>query len=144
MHPRARFLRRLRLWWEVHRHRMAPEVAGRIETAQAAGLFRLLVGRVRDYAEQGGSVTVFYRPRGKEQPERLEAARAINCAGPSAEYERMPDPLVRSLLANGTARPDPLRLGLDVTTNCACCTATAASLAGSSPSARSPREHSGK
>jgi uncharacterized NAD(P)/FAD-binding protein YdhS len=119
LRDRARFLRHLRPWWEVHRHRMAPDVADRIEAARAAGQFRLLVGRVRDYTEQGGSVTVRYRPRGKEQPERLEVARVINCAGPSADYDRMPDPLVRSLLAKGTARPDPLRLGLDVTANCA-------------------------
>ena len=119
LRDRDRFLRHLRPWWEVHRHRMAPEVADRIEAARAAGQFHLLIGRVRDYAEQDGRVTVFYRPRGKEQPEQLEVARVINCAGPSADYDRMPDPLVRTLLTDGTARPDPLRLGLDVTTNCA-------------------------
>lgn len=52
-------------------------------------------------------------------PEVLRVARVINCSGPGADYDRIAHPLVRSLLAEGTARPDPLRLGLDVTANCA-------------------------
>jgi uncharacterized NAD(P)/FAD-binding protein YdhS len=43
----------------------------------------------------------------------------VNCAGPDADYSRIRDPLVRSLLANGMVRPDALCLGLDVTGNCA-------------------------
>ena len=43
----------------------------------------------------------------------------INCAGSGADYDRIADPLVRRLLAEGTARPDALRLGLDVTGTCA-------------------------
>ena len=51
--------------------------------------------------------------------ERLFAARVINCAGPDADYSRIRDPLVRTLLGRGLIRPDPLCLGLDVTANCA-------------------------
>ena len=36
-----------------------------------------------------------------------------------ADYDRIADPLVRSLLADGVVRPDALRLGLDVTQGCA-------------------------
>jgi uncharacterized NAD(P)/FAD-binding protein YdhS len=49
----------------------------------------------------------------------LEAARVVNCSGPGCDYDRIQHPLVRSLLADGQVRPDPLRLGLDVTGNCA-------------------------
>ena len=34
---RRRFIRHLRPWWDVHRHRIAPAVAERIETMQARG-----------------------------------------------------------------------------------------------------------
>jgi uncharacterized NAD(P)/FAD-binding protein YdhS len=43
----------------------------------------------------------------------------INCSGPSCDYDRTTDPLLRDLLDRGLARPDPLKLGLDVTATCA-------------------------
>jgi uncharacterized NAD(P)/FAD-binding protein YdhS len=119
MPDRRRFLRHLRPWWDVHRHRMAAEVADRIDAARASGQLRILVGRVRDYAVRSDRVEVAYKPRGQERLDRIEAVRVVNCAGPGADYDRISDPLVRSLLQHGVVRPDPLRLGLDVTANCA-------------------------
>ncbi len=114
---RRRFLRHLRPWWDVHRHRMAPAVADRIDAARATGQFRVLVGRVRDYAVRGDRVEVTYRPRRQDATAVIETARVINCAGPGADYDRISDPLIRGLLRDGVVRPDPLRLGLDVTAN---------------------------
>jgi uncharacterized NAD(P)/FAD-binding protein YdhS len=119
LRDRARFLRHLRPWWDVHRHRMAAEVAGRIEAARANGRLSILAGRVRTYAVQGNQVRVTYKPRGEEQLAIVDTARVVNCAGPGADYDRISDPLIRALLQRGVIRPDPLRLGLDVTANCA-------------------------
>lgn len=116
---KARFLRHLRPWWEVHRHRMPPAVADRIEAAQARGQLRVRAGRIRGYEEAGDAVDVVFCPKGGQAPKTLRAARVINCSGPGADYDRIAHPLVRGLLAEGTARPDPLRLGLDVTAGCA-------------------------
>lgn len=116
---RQRFLRHLRPWWDVHRHRMAGPVADRIDAARASGQLRILVGRVRDYAIEGQQVDVLYRPRRQECLATVRVARVINCAGPGADFDRISDPLIRSLLRDGVVRPDPLRLGLDVTGNCA-------------------------
>ncbi|MBV9747837.1 MAG: FAD/NAD(P)-binding protein [Acetobacteraceae bacterium] len=122
---RVRFLRHLRPWWEVHRHRMAGPVADRIEAAQANGQMQVRAGRIRGYERTtDGMVEVAFRPRGGERlgDERLatlRVARVVNCSGPGADYDRIAHPLVRSLLRDGTARPDALRLGLDVTSTCA-------------------------
>jgi uncharacterized NAD(P)/FAD-binding protein YdhS len=116
---RRRFLRHLRPWWEVHRHRMAGAVAARIDAARESGQLRILVGRVRDYAIKGDRAEVLYRPRREATLVPLEVVRVVNCAGPNADYDRIADPLIRGLLHDGVARPDPLRLGLDVTGNCA-------------------------
>ena len=127
---RVRFLRHLRPWWEVHRHRMAGPVADRIEAAQASGQLQVGAGRIRSYERVAdGMVEVAFRPRGRERlgrerlgEERLSTrrvARVVNCSGPGADYDRIAHPLVRSLLRDGTARPDALRLGLDVTSTCA-------------------------
>ena len=41
-------------------------------------------------------------------------AAVVNRTGPNPDPTRPPSPLVDALLARGLARPDPLRLGLDV------------------------------
>ncbi len=116
---KARFLRHLRPWWEVHRHRMAGQVADRIDRARAEGQLHVHAGRVRRYETTGDTVQVLFRPRGTDGSETLRVARVVNCSGPTADYDRISDRLIRSLLDEGTARPDPLRLGLDVTGTCA-------------------------
>jgi uncharacterized NAD(P)/FAD-binding protein YdhS len=116
---RKRFLRHLRPWWDVHRHRMAARVADRIDAARASGQFRMLVGRVRDYAVRDGLVEVSYRPRRQDRLAAITVSRVVNCAGPGADYDRIQEPLIRDLLRDGVVRPDPLRLGLEVTGNCA-------------------------
>lgn len=116
---RRRFLRHLRPWWDVHRHRMAGPVADRIDAARNTGQLRIITGRVRAYTINDSRVDVLYRPRGADIDQTITVSRVVNCSGPGADYDRIGEPLVRNLLANGVVRPDPLRLGLDVTVSCA-------------------------
>jgi uncharacterized NAD(P)/FAD-binding protein YdhS len=104
-----RFLRHLRPWWDVHRHRIAPQAAARIEGLRSAGRLEVVAGRIRRV--EGGTVTI--ARRGGGELERRFAA-VINCTGPEGGIERVADPLIRQLLASGRARPDRLGLGLDV------------------------------
>jgi len=112
---KSRFLRHLRPWWDVHRHRLAPDVSCRIDAARARGQLRIHAGRIDSIAADGNVATVTYRPRGKAERHELQVARVVNCAGPACDFDRIPHPLVRRLLADGTVRPDAHRLGLDVT-----------------------------
>jgi uncharacterized NAD(P)/FAD-binding protein YdhS len=116
---KKRFLRHLRPWWDVHRHRMAGPVADRIDAARASGQLRIQAGRIRAYDVDGDMVRATVVLRGASSPTGISAARVINCAGPGADYDRIDHPLVRKLLDDGTVRPDPLRLGLAVTGTCA-------------------------
>jgi uncharacterized NAD(P)/FAD-binding protein YdhS len=116
---RQRFLRHLRTWWDVHRHRIAAPIAARIGAAQASGQLRIHAGRLRGYEIAGGSMTVRFRPRGGDAIATLSVARVLNCSGPATDYRCVADPLVRSLLLSGLGRPDPSRLGLDVSATCA-------------------------
>jgi uncharacterized NAD(P)/FAD-binding protein YdhS len=98
---------------------MAAAVADRIDAVRSSGQLRIIAGRVREYVVERDRADVVYRPRRQEALERIEAARVINCAGPGADYDRISDTLIKGLLHEGVVRPDPLRLGLDVTGNCA-------------------------
>lgn len=111
---RARFIRHLRPWWDVHRHRVAPEIGARIDTAQASGQLVFHAGRIEGYRIDGSMVHVEYRSRAGAGFKSLRVARVINCSGPSSDYRRIDDPLIQSMLESGIVRTDPSRLGLEV------------------------------
>jgi len=112
---RRRFLRHLRAWWDVHRHRIAPQVAAKITKMQADGRLQIIAGTLTDAVADGGSARVCYRPRGRDDLVTLTARRIVNACGPQGDLLRTEEPLLRRLLDRGLIRPDPLRIGIDVT-----------------------------
>ncbi|VXC86544.1 FAD/NAD(P)-binding protein [Sphingomonas sp. AX6] len=111
---RSRFLRHLRPWWDVHRHRLAPEVAARIEALRANGRLTIVSGKTMDAREHDDGVAVEWRPRGHDKAETLVVQRIINCTGPLGDLDRTTDPLLRDLTARGLIRADAHRIGIDV------------------------------
>jgi uncharacterized NAD(P)/FAD-binding protein YdhS len=114
LQARASFLRHLRTIWDVHRHRLAPAVAERLQALQDSGQLTIEAGRIRSIeAAPEGGIAVSWTPRGWREAVSVVAQRVIDCVGPATDYARIAEPLVRQLLADGLARPDTLRLGLD-------------------------------
>lgn len=111
---RARFLRHLRPWWDVHRHRIAPSIASRIAGMEAAGRLRIAGGRILHADLAGDRAEVRWQPRGTATIETIRAARIVNCTGPLADIRKAGDSLLDALLGDGRIRPDALRLGIDV------------------------------
>ena len=111
---RDRFLRHLRPWWDVHRHRLAPAVAARIAELIDRGQLTIVAGKPGRYVPRRGGVAVTYRPRGADAETTLDVRRIVNCTGPQGDLARSGEPVLRSLIAGGHARADPARLGLDV------------------------------
>jgi uncharacterized NAD(P)/FAD-binding protein YdhS len=111
---RRRFLRHLAAWWNVHRHRMAPEVAAKIDALREASRFDVAAGRIDRMTLEAGAVEVVWTPRGQTTPKVRRVAQVINCSGPRGDLARSGDTLIGALLAEGLVRPDACRLGLDV------------------------------
>jgi uncharacterized NAD(P)/FAD-binding protein YdhS len=111
---RARFLRHLRPWWDVHRHRLAPSVANRIEAMRAGGRLTILAGKVTEAEADGDRVRLSYRPRHAEIEETLTVRRIVNGTGPQGDLTATHEPLLVNLRERGLLRPDPLRIGIDV------------------------------
>ncbi|CAN5168267.1 FAD/NAD(P)-binding protein [soil metagenome] len=112
---RTAFLRHARAYWDVHRHRLSPEISARIGQMRADGRLRILAGRLRTVGLRGPEgVEAIWRPRGEISAQRLSVDLVVNCTGPSADIERSTEPLLAALVRQGLIRADPLRLGLDV------------------------------
>jgi len=111
---KLRFLRHARPYWEVHRHRIAPEIGGLIGYQLLNHHIRPHAGRITSYQEDNHGVEVTYRERKSGKEQTLRAERVINCTGPETDFRRLDNPLVSSLLNHHLARPDGLFLGLDV------------------------------
>ena len=111
---RARFLRHLRPYWDVHRHRLAPSVAARVDALCAAGRLRFAAGKLVSARAAGTRALLRWRPRGADAMVETCAARIVNCTGPQGDLMRSAEPLLRHLLDAGLIRPDALRIGLDV------------------------------
>jgi uncharacterized NAD(P)/FAD-binding protein YdhS len=116
---RRRFLEHARPWWDIHRHRMAPEVETKIRALRESGQLRTLSGRILEVDAKREGASVLIRPRASEAELRLDVSRIVSCRGLTSDPRRSSNPLVAQLLAEGYARVDPLGIGLDVDNNCA-------------------------
>jgi uncharacterized NAD(P)/FAD-binding protein YdhS len=119
LHARRRFLEHLRAWWEVHRHRMAPEIEMRVSQALAGGRLNLMAAKLTDIDLNADGALVRYRRRGKRENESLQVKAIVDCTGIVRDPRASANPVIRSLFDQGLARPDRLRIGLDIGTDCA-------------------------
>ncbi len=115
---RMRFLRHLRPYWDVHRHRIAPEIGDRIDAMQRDGRLSLEAGKLVSVEPSGAAAKVIWRRRGAAATEELCVARIVNCTGPRGNVTRSGEPLLDQLVSVGRIRPDPCRIGIDIDSDC--------------------------
>ena len=109
---RKRFLRHVRPYWEVHRHRLPQSSWAALHALRRRGTLHVHAGRILGLTSIGDRVRVTWRPRGGGTAATLEVDRVINCTGPDYDVRRSRERLLRLLLAQGIAVADPLGLGL--------------------------------
>jgi uncharacterized NAD(P)/FAD-binding protein YdhS len=110
---RRRFLRHARSYWEIHRHRCAPEVTQRIAGLRATGRLAILPGRIVEIASDRDRLAVQYRPRGATGTRTVTVDAVIDATPPCSDVRRLDDALIRALLDAGLLRRDALRLGIE-------------------------------
>jgi uncharacterized NAD(P)/FAD-binding protein YdhS len=114
LEEQRRFLRHARVYWDVHRHRLAPEIGDILADMHSEGRVRLYTGTVTRYSEDRDHVEVRYWDRESRTEKMVRTNRVINCTGSETDCRRIDDSLITSLFVQGFARPDALFLGLDV------------------------------
>lgn len=110
----SRFLRHLRAYWDVHRHRLAPAVDLQITTLEQSGRLRFAAGKLIGGVAHGDRAIISFVPRGTAATDHISVDRVINCTGPDGNLHRIDNALIGDLLQNGQIRSDVHRVGLEV------------------------------
>jgi uncharacterized NAD(P)/FAD-binding protein YdhS len=116
---RARFLRHLRPFWEVHRHRAAPRPAALLGRMIQDGELQPIAGRLVAIDPADAGLLVRLRRRGQSGLTALAVGAVVNCTGPCTDVRSLDEPLIDALRAQGILRPDALGLGAEVDAGCA-------------------------
>ncbi len=111
-----RFLRHARPYWDVHRHRIAPQVAGQLEAMISEGRLEVVAGRMRSVQEEGGALAATYSRRNlpSDDPSLEQFGAIFNCTGPLGAMRRTRDMLLRQMIDDGLVAVDRLGMGLAV------------------------------
>lgn len=108
-----RFLRHVVRYWDIHRHRVAPEVAAVLQHLRDNGQLVFHAARPRSLRSVEGRVRIDFTARHESTLQHFEVDRIINATGLETRLELVANPLLAALLGNGVARPGPHERGLD-------------------------------
>lgn len=100
---KSRFMRHLWSLWNIHRHRIAPEVAETLKN------ITVIPGRLTETQDDG---TVQIRHRGGRGNTPIKADRVINCTGPSYATLTKSNSLLGGLIEQQFVKSGPLGLGV--------------------------------
>lgn len=112
---RAKLVRKLRIWWDVHRFRIAPQIEAAIERRLAAGRLAMLAGRLTQARSGPEGIRVAWRSRQTAQAAQAVFNAVIVTTGPAHGAILGSSAAMRDLAQAGLVRADPLGLGLEVT-----------------------------
>ncbi|HAU78744.1 MAG TPA: FAD-dependent pyridine nucleotide-disulfide oxidoreductase, partial [Agrobacterium sp.] len=110
---RARFLRHALPWWNIHRHRIAPEVHDAFDRLLSDGVLTIHAGYLQAIDEQEESISIRYRVRHTQMIKELQVDRVINCTGMERAgigHSR----LLEGMRSDGVLRLDSFGLGVEV------------------------------
>ena len=116
---KRRFLEHARAWWDVHRHRMAPEVEMRLAQALAGGRLSLVAAKVTGIEPNAAGALVRYRRRGQRESANLQVGMIVDCTGIVKDPRATGNPVIQRLFEQGLARADALHIGIDIAADCA-------------------------
>lgn len=105
------FIRRLATVWNIHRHRMAPDIAAILQQEIATGKVKLAASQHFNPSIEDGKLklAVQWREHGQEI---LHPAAIMNCTGPELNWARSKRPLLQQLLQQNHVVAHATRMGV--------------------------------
>jgi uncharacterized NAD(P)/FAD-binding protein YdhS len=113
---RRRLLRHLRVFWDAHRYRVAPQIEKVLEDKQQDGSLRVLAASLRSATYRNDKIDIALRPRRRKDgaPELLSVEHVIITTGPGHGTVVSETPVLASLAQQGLLRADEFGLGVEV------------------------------
>lgn len=110
---KRRFLQKLFTFWNVHRHRMAPEIHAQLKSMQQNGSLKIVSGKIYYVGADDDGLTVAYRRRGTNRVESIRSPLVLNCTGPTYDVANSDHQLLKSMRDNELITVGPLRVGIE-------------------------------
>ncbi|UZE10322.1 MULTISPECIES: FAD/NAD(P)-binding protein [Pseudomonas] len=111
---RQRFLRHAQIYWDAHRHRVAPASFATFAARIKERKLLPMAGRIRGIDVQPDGLRVQVGLRGSDAVESIEVSHIINCTGPNSNLALVDDQLIVQLRKAGLIQLDPFGLGICV------------------------------
>lgn len=111
---RSRFVRRVRPYWEVLRHRAPADALARLEARRKVGALSVIAGELLHCSAEPEALAVELQLRaiGARQSVVQRFSHVVRCTGPALELDLPRSPLMAALIRDGRARHDCARLGI--------------------------------
>lgn len=107
------FLKKLRPFWEVARHRIPATSSAILEKLMENGNLRVISGEVVKAGPEEEGIRLKYRSEHIEHEEVFQ--KVINCTGPESNYRKVRFPIIANLMDQGKVVNDDLGLGISCT-----------------------------
>lgn len=119
MESRQRFLRHAAAFWDVHRHRMPPAQAERIDAALESSQLEIVKGRFLSAERRGERLFADIIRPGWDESGPFKADIIFDCRGVRRRADQDLTGLAAALVKSGAARLEKLGLGLEFDRDCA-------------------------
>ena len=113
---RQQFLRHVRPYWEVHRHRLPADSIAALNNLEQRGQLTRFAARLENIAATEQGFCVRFVPRGARSAQTLDVNWILNCTGPQSLGKKLNEPWIQSGIANDLLKSDALQLGIELGT----------------------------
>ncbi len=113
MEEKKYFLRRIRPYWEIARHRIPAKSSSLLNEMMNAGQLELKKGYIVEAIVTDRGIEIAYCSEGNEI--RRVFHKVINCTGPESNYRKVRFPIISDLIGRGKVKTDELGLGIKCT-----------------------------
>lgn len=110
---KRKFINKLLSLWNIHRHRMAPEICEQVTALQRCGQLQMIAGQLYHLDPTQDGLEVVYRRRQGQHLETLQAALVLNCTGPEYDIATSDHRLLKNLRDRKLVTVGPLRMGIE-------------------------------
>ena len=114
---RRRIVRHLRVFWDVHRFRIAPQIEAVLDRRLRGGTLEIVAASIRSAAALPDGLRIDITRRRSAATEQLVVDHVIVCTGPAHGQILASLPYLAALAHDGWIAADPLRLGIHADRN---------------------------